>query len=120
MKLMMIEDDKHHQADGVVASYEKIAERLDHLAGCVGAVLTLEQNDAGRGHVEGQAQQRGQQQNRGEHGKIQRPDGVQRRQQHDHRHRDVEGKQHIERQSGQRKHHHGQNQQHQHRPRQTA
>ncbi len=46
------EDDEHHDADGVVAADEEVAEGLDHLAGGVGAVVAVHQDDAAGGDVE--------------------------------------------------------------------
>ena len=54
----------------------KLAERLDHLAGGVGAGVTVQQHGPRRRDVERQAQQRGQQQHRREHREVERPHRV--------------------------------------------
>ena len=84
------QDQEHHEADDVVAADQEIAEGLDHLARRVRPGVALHQDDAGGRDVERQAQQRRQQQHRGEHREIQRAPRVQAHQHHDHRQRDVE------------------------------
>ena len=73
-----------------------------------GAGVALEQHHAGRGDVERQPQQRGQQQHRREGGEVERPHHVGRDHHHHQRHRDVEGEQQVERERRQRQHHHRQ------------
>ena len=58
------EDDEDDDADDEVAADHHLAERLDHLARCVGAGVAFEQHDTGGGHVERQTQQRGDQNHR--------------------------------------------------------
>ena len=61
------QNQEHHQADGVIAAHQKIAEGFDHLARCPRAGVALQQHNARRRDIQRQAQQRGQQQHRGEH-----------------------------------------------------
>jgi hypothetical protein len=102
------QDDEHNDPDYVVVAYQEVAERLDHLAGRVRAIVAVEQHHAGGGHVQRQPQQRGDQQDRGEQREVQRLQHVQRHQQDQHGHRDVEGEQQVQRDGGQRQHHHRQ------------
>ena len=78
------------------------------LPAAAGAGVALEQDDAGRGDVEREAQQRRQQDHRREGGEVERPDHVGRDHHHHQRHRDVEGEQQVERERRQRQHHHRQ------------
>jgi hypothetical protein len=107
------QNDEHHQAHRVVAAHQKVAERLDHLARRVGAGMAFEQHHAGRGHVQRQSQQRGQQQYRREYREFQRFHRVQADQQHNHCQCDVEGEQQIEQERRQRQNHHRQHHDHQ-------
>ncbi len=111
---------KDDQADREVAADQETAEALDDLAGRAGAGVAFGQHDAGRGHVERQPQQRGDQQHRRERGEVQRPHHLRGDHHHDQRQRDVEGEQQVQRQRRQRQHHHRQHQhdedRHQQRP----
>ena len=95
---------KDHQTHGVVATDEYRTKGFDHLTGSVAALVAVQQNDPGGRHVQGQAQQRGHQQYRGERGKLHGPQGVDTDQQNDNRQGDVEREEHV-----QQKRRHGQN-----------
>ena len=58
------QDAENDETDQVVAGNHELAERLNHLAGGVRALVAFHQHDPGRGHVQGQAQHGGQQQHR--------------------------------------------------------
>ena len=106
------QDREHDDADRVVAADDELAEGFDDRAGRVAAGVTVQQHDAGRGDVERQAQQRGQQQHGREHAELERPRDVEHRHHHDQRQRDVEGEQHVQRDRRQRQHHHREHRQH--------
>ncbi len=114
------QDDEDDDADRIVAANHKVAERFDHFACRIGASVTGDQDHPGRCDVERQAQQCGEQQEGGEHRKIQRLAGVERHQQDDHRQRDIEGEQHVQRHRRQRQHHHRQDQDDQQRQSQAS
>ena len=106
------QDGEHHDADRVVAAHHELAEGRDDLAGGVMAVLAVEQDHAGGGHVQRQAQHRGHQQDDGEDGEVQRPLHVDHGQQHHQRDGDVEAEQRVQDRRRQRHHDHGQQRQH--------
>ena len=108
------QDNEHHDADGEVAADEEVAERLDHPSRRARAGVTFHQNDARRGDVQRQAQQRREEQNGREGGELQRALGEHRHQQHHNRERDIKGEQQIEDEGGQRQHHHRQDHHDQH------
>jgi hypothetical protein len=107
-KLMTTRIANDDQADREVAADQEVAERLDHLARGAGAGVAFEQDDARRGDVEREAQQRRQQDHRRKGGEVERPDHVGRDHHHHQRHRDVEGEQQVERERRQRQDHHRQ------------
>ena len=104
------ENHEHHETHRVIAADHEAAECFDHLAGRVAALVAVEQHHAGRGHVQGQPEQGGDQQHGGKHREIQRPQHVQHSQQHHQRQGDVEREEQVQRQRRQRHHHHGQQQ----------
>ncbi len=53
------QDGEHHDPHGEVAAHQEVAEGLDHLAGGVRTGMALQQHHARGGHVQRQAQQRG-------------------------------------------------------------
>ncbi|MCY1551135.1 hypothetical protein D9M68_874450 [compost metagenome] len=79
------------------------------------AILAVEQHHAGGGHVQRQAQQGGHQQDGGEHGEVERPQGVDADQQHDDGQGDVEGEEDVQQEGRHRQRHHAQHHQHQQR-----
>ncbi len=106
------QDGEDHDAHGVVAADDEFTEGGDDLAGRLVAVLAVQQDDAGGGHVQRQPQHGGDQQHDREDREVQRPLHVDDRQQHHQRDGDVEGEQCIEHRRGQRHHDHGQQGQH--------
>ena len=106
------QDREHHDADRVVAADHEFAEGGDDLARGIVAVLAVQQDHAGGGHVQRQPQHGGDQQHDREDGEVQRALHVDHRQQHHQRDGDVEGEQRIEHRRGQRHHDHGQQGQH--------
>ncbi len=103
------EDDKHHDTDGEVTAHQEVAEGLDHLTCRRTAGMPVHQDDTGGGHVQRQAQQRGEQQNGRECGEIQGTLGEHRHQQHHDRERNVEGEKQVEDECRKRQDHHRQN-----------
>ena len=99
------QDHEDEQPDREVAADQEGAEGLDHMAGGRPALVPVDQHDAGRGDVERQAQQRGEQQDRGERAEIERLFGIHRRHQDRHRQRDVEHEEQVEQQRRGRHHH---------------
>ena len=69
------------------------------------AFVAVDQHDAGRGDVQGEAQQGREQQHAGEAGEIERAARVQRHHQHRDGNRNVEYEEDIEQQRGDRQHH---------------
>lgn len=114
------QDREHHDTDHIVAADHHLAEGLDHLTGGGVAVLAVQHHHPRRGHVKGQAQQRGNQQNGGKDRKIQRPQGVHADQQHDDGQGNVEGEEHVQQERRHRQHHHCQHDQQQQRHAQIA
>jgi hypothetical protein len=109
------EDGEHDDADRIVAADHELAEGLDHMSGGARALVAVQQHHAGRGDVERQPQQCGQQQYGREHRKVERPRHVDHCHRHQHRDGDVEGEQHVERYRRQRQDDHRQHRQQQQR-----
>ncbi|MDT4869143.1 hypothetical protein FQZ97_1041580 [compost metagenome] len=84
------------------------------------AVVAVEQHHAGRGDVQRQPQQRGDQQDGREHGEIQRPQRIHADQQDDDGQGDVEGEQHVQQERRDRQGHHAEHRQQQQRHPETA
>jgi hypothetical protein len=114
------EDDEDHQADGVVAADQEVAEGLDDLAGGGATGVAFGQHHAGRGHVQRQSQHGGNQEHGREGHEVERLDRVQGGQQHDHRQGDVEAEENIQYKRRQRQDHHRQQQDDQDRRRQRV
>ncbi len=114
------EDREHHDTDHVVAADHHLAEGLDHLAGSIAAIVTMQQHHPGRGDVERQAHQGRRQQDGREHRKIQRAQGVDGDQQDHDRQGDAKGEQHIEEERRDRQHDHAEHDQQQQRNAQIA
>ncbi len=70
------------------------------------AAVSVQQHDAGRGDVEGKAQQRRKQEHRRKYAELDRAGDVEHRHDDDDRERDVESEEHIERERRQRQHDH--------------
>ena len=102
------EDREDHDADGVVAADDELAEGLDHLAGGIGAGVAVQQHDPGGGHVQRQPEQGGQQQDGGEGRQVERPHHVDDGQDHDQRDADVEREERVQHQRRHRQHDHRQ------------
>jgi len=107
------QDGEHHRTHYVVAADHHLTKRLDHLAGRIAAFVTIEQHDTRRGYVEGQAQQRGHQQDGREHREIQRAHGIHADQQDNDGQGNIEGKQHVQQEGWHRQGHHAENSQQQ-------
>ena len=100
------EDDEDQQADDEIARDDEFPERLDHLAGGIVAGMAFGENDAGRGHVERQAEDGGDQQEAGKAGEIERAIAVERDHQDHEREQDIAHEEDVEKEDGQRQHHH--------------
>ncbi len=109
------QDDEDHDTDRKVATHQEMPKGLDHFPGRIGAGVTVHQHNPAGGHVERQAQQRGEQQNGGESGEVERLLGVHADQQHHDGQCNIEGEQQVEQQRRQRQHHHAEDQDNQHR-----
>ena len=109
-----VHDHQNHKDDetnNVISTDHELAKRSNHLARRLGAFVAIDQDDPGRGHVQGQTQHGGEQQNRRKRRKFQRlarTDGDHDDHQADH---DVEGEQDVQQQRGQRNHQHRHDQQ---------
>ena len=82
--------------------------------------MAVDQHHAGGGHVQGQPQHGGKQQNRGERRKLQWFAGANRDHDHHQADHDVEGEQDVQQQGRQWHHQHRHDQQHQNRQTQTS
>ena len=91
------EDEEHHQPDDEIAAHDEVAEAVDHRAG-----VAVEQDEPGGGDVEGQAEQRGDQQDGGEDREVERLLHVHGHEQHDHGARDVQADEDVEQEGRQR------------------
>ncbi|MND85265.1 hypothetical protein D3C80_771840 [compost metagenome] len=114
------EDGEHHGTDHVVTADHHLAEGLDHLAGGAVALLAMQHHHPGGSHVQGQAQQRGHQQDGGERGEVERAQRIDADQQDHDRQGNVEGEEHVEQERRYRQHHHCQHHQQQQRHTQVA
>ena len=84
MKFTTSRIEKMISADDHVAAHKKAAEGLHHVTGGERALVAVRQDQPGRGDVQRQAEQRGQQQQRGEAGEVQRAVEEQRHHQDQH------------------------------------
>ena len=100
------QDQEHHQTHRVVAADDELTEGLDHLARRIRAGMALEQHHPRRGHVKGQAQQRGHQQHRGKQTEVQWPQRVHHHQQHHQGQGNIESEEQVEQERWQRQHDH--------------
>ena len=103
------QDHEDHQTHHIVTADDHLTERLNDFTGGLVPLMTMEQHDPGRGDVQRQPHQGGDQQHSREHGEIERTAGRDRDQQHQHGQHYVEGKQRIQQPTGQGQDHHGQN-----------
>ena len=99
------QDQEHHEADDHVAADDELAEVVDHAAGAA-----LGQDQAGDRHVDGQPEQRGEQQEAREGREVERLVQVHGRDHHRQRRRDVDRDEQVDQHRGQRddqhRHHH--------------
>src|SRR5690606_33168783 len=96
------QDGEHHHPDDEVAAHDEIAEGLDDVAGGIGAVVAVGEDQARRGEVERQPHHGGDEQHGGETGELERRLDEQRRHQDQHREDDRDGEQRVEQQRRQR------------------
>ena len=106
------QDREHDQPDHHVAAHQEAAERRHHVAGGERAFVAVRQDQPGDRDVERQAQQRGQQQQCGEAGEVERPVEEQRHHQDQHRGGDGEREAEVEQQGRQRQDQHGEQRDH--------
>ena len=101
------QDREDDNADDEIAAHDKIAEGLDDVAGGIGALVAVGENEARRGQVEGEPQHGGDEQHRGKGGKFQRGMDEQRGHHDQHRKDDRDRQQAVEdhRRHGQDQHH---------------
>ncbi len=90
------QDGEDEQADDIVAADQEGAERLDDMTGGALALMAVHQHDAGRGDVEAEAEQGGEQQHGREGGEVERLLRVQRDHQHGQADRDVHDEEQVE------------------------
>ena len=100
------QDREHDDADHEVAAHHEVAECLDHVAGGVGAVVAVGEDQARGRKVQREAEHRRDQQNRGERGEFERRMNEQRRHQDQYREDDRARKQQIEQERRQRQDQH--------------
>ncbi len=103
---------KDDDADDEIAAHHEIAERLDDVAGGVGAFMTVGQDEAGRGQVEREAHHGRDQEHGRESGEFERAVDEQGRHQDQHREDDRDGKREVEQQRRQRQDQHHQDGEH--------
>nr|GEX22846.1 hypothetical protein [Tanacetum cinerariifolium] len=111
------EDGEDDDTDDVVAADDHFTKGLDDFTGGGMAVLAVEHDDAGGGDVEGQAQQGGDEQDGGEYGEVERPQGVDADEQDDDGECDVEREEDVEQERWHGQHHHGEHDEEQQRSR---
>ena len=106
------QDDENDDADHEIAAHHEIAERLDDVAGRVGALVAVRQDEARRGEVERQPQHGRDQQHGRERGEFERRLDEQRRHQDQHGDDDRDRQREIEQDRRQRQDQHDQDGQH--------
>ena len=102
------ENREHDDADDEIAAHHEIAERLDDVAGGVGALMAVRQDQPRRGEVERQPQHGRNQEDGRERREFQRRLDEQRRHQDQDRQRDRDRQEEIEHHRGQRQDQHHQ------------
>ena len=90
------QDREDDHADDEVAVHHQLAERLDDVAGAVGALVAVAEDQPGRGDVEPEAEQRRHQQHGREGGELQRLLDQQRGHQDQDRAGDRDRQQHVQ------------------------
>ena len=111
------EDDETHH---VIAADHDVTKSRHYLARSFFAFVAVDQHHAGRGHVQGQAQHRCKQQNRGKRRKLQRLAGADGDHDDQQTGSDVESEQDVQQPGRQGQHQHGHDQQHQRRNAQSG
>ena len=106
------ENGEHHRAHHQIARHHEISERVNDLAG-----IGLEEDEARGRHLQGQTEERGQEQQRREGGDLEGIGDVQGQQQQRDRESNVEGNGNVEHEGGERHDHHRHHQHHQRRQR---
>jgi hypothetical protein len=106
------QDGEDDDTDNEIAAHHEIAERLDDVAGGVGAFVAARQDQPRRGEVERQPQHGRDQQHGGEGGEFQRRLDEQRRHQDQHGEGDRDRQRAVEQQRRQRQDKHHQNGEH--------
>ena len=96
------QDREDDDADDEVAAHHEVAERLDDVAGGVGALVAVREDQARRGEVERQPQHGRDQQHGREGGEFERRLDEQRRHQDQHREDDRDRQQQVEQERRQR------------------
>src|SRR5690606_2109050 len=96
------QDGEDHHPDDEIAAHHEIAEGLDDVAGGVGAVVSVGEDETRRGEVERQPHHRGDEQHGGETREFERRLDEQRRHQDQDREDDRDGEQRVEQQRRQR------------------
>ena len=90
------QDGKDDDADDEIAAHDEAAEGFDDMAGRVGAIVTIGEDQAGSGEVERQPEHGGDQQHGRKRTEFQRRLDEQRRHQDQHRKDDRDGEQAVE------------------------
>ncbi len=96
------QDQEHDQPDDEIARHDQVGKAADHVAGRVGALVAVSEDDACGGDVERQPQHGGDQQDRREGRKIERPLDPQRHHQDQDRDGDRERQPDIDHEGGDR------------------
>ena len=102
------QDREQDHADDDIATHQEATERLDHMPGRARTLVAAREDQPRRCHVERQAQQGRQQEQRGEAGEIERAPEEHGHHQHEYRGRDRECQPEIEQDGGQRQDENGQ------------
>ena len=96
------QDREDDDADDEIAAHHEVAERLDDVAGGVGALVPARQDEPRRGEVEREPQHGRDQQHGRKGGEFERRLDEQRRHQDQHRQDDRDGERHVEQRRRQR------------------
>src|ERR1700734_3797036 len=107
----MIDDDvlngdenaENHRADNIIAAHHETAEGLNHVAGGGSSGISVEQNEPRGRYVERQAEQRQQQQYRGEDAEFNRTADIHGHHHHDDGHHQIQHQQDVQHEAGQRR-----------------
>ncbi len=104
------QDQENHDPHCKIPPHQKVSKGLDDLPRRIRPGMPFQQYDPGGGHIQGQTQQRGHQQDCRKGGKLEGFQRIHADQQHHDRNGDVEGKKDIQQKGRQRQHHHAQHQ----------